>query len=140
VEVADVAVDREQIQGPQRPDLVDAAGKSAAAEHERGLVAPRAAAALERRGPAHAPGDHPGAGPPPRTRLRLAPRFQLDNLAHRSTLYGGVLKNRLPKVAIWLCGLSLVAGCPGVPAASAATGLPELQADLANQVELVGPR
>src|SRR4029077_15265786 len=46
VEVVDRAVDREQVEGTQRADLVDAAGKTAAAEHQgrlRGALATFAA-------------------------------------------------------------------------------------------------
>ena len=44
VELVDRAVDRQQVERAQRADLVDAAGEAAAAEDERGLRAPRAAA------------------------------------------------------------------------------------------------
>ena len=37
VEVVDGAVDREQVEGAQGADLVDAAGEAAAAEHQGGL-------------------------------------------------------------------------------------------------------
>ena len=40
VEVVDGAVDRQQVEGAQSADLVDAAGEPAAAEHQRGLLAP----------------------------------------------------------------------------------------------------
>ena len=43
VEVVDGAVDREQVEGAQGADLVDAAGEAAAAEHQRGLRGPFAA-------------------------------------------------------------------------------------------------
>ena len=44
VELVDRAVHRQQVEGAQGADLVDAAGEAAAAEDERGLRAPRAAA------------------------------------------------------------------------------------------------
>jgi hypothetical protein len=43
VELVDGAVDRQQVEGAQGADLVDAAGEAAAAEDERGLRARRAA-------------------------------------------------------------------------------------------------
>ncbi len=55
VEVVDGAVDRQQVQGAQGADLIDAPGEAAAAEHEGGLVAPAPAPALDRGGPADAP-------------------------------------------------------------------------------------
>ena len=57
VELVDRAVDRQQVERPQRPDLVHAAGEAAAAEDQRGLRAP-APAALG--------------------------RFELDDVAHRA--------------------------------------------------------
>jgi D-alanyl-D-alanine carboxypeptidase/D-alanyl-D-alanine-endopeptidase (penicillin-binding protein 4) len=54
-------------------------------------------------------------------------------------LYVGVLMKRLPKLAIWLCGVLGLAICPGPDTASAATGLAELQADLGSQMALAGP-
>ena len=41
VELVDGAVDRQEVERAQRADLVDGAGEAAAAEHERGLRAPR---------------------------------------------------------------------------------------------------
>ena len=67
VELVDRAVDRQQVERAQRADLVDAAGEAAAAEHERGLRAPRPAPA--RRAPAL------------RRRAVAAP-VELDDLAH----------------------------------------------------------
>ena len=40
VELVDVAVDREEVEGAQGADLVDGPGEAAAAEHQRGLGAP----------------------------------------------------------------------------------------------------
>ena len=53
VEVVHRGVDREQVEGPQRADLVDAAGEPAAAEDERRLVGSVAGA------PPHARGSRP---------------------------------------------------------------------------------
>jgi hypothetical protein len=64
VELVDGPVDREEVERPQRPDLVDAAGEAAAAQHERGLGAPRPALAL-------------GA-----IRAPLLARLQVDDLPH----------------------------------------------------------
>ena len=50
VELVDRAVDRQQVERPQRADLVDRAREAAAAEHERRLGAGRAAARLAARG------------------------------------------------------------------------------------------
>jgi hypothetical protein len=65
VELVDGAVDREQVEGPQRADLIHPAREAAAAQHQRGLglAAPRAA----------------------RTRrARLGPgRLEVDDLAHQ---------------------------------------------------------
>ena len=65
VELVDRAVDRQQVERPQRADLVDAAGEAAAAQHER------------------------GAGLRARTALP-GPLLELDDLAHprRSLLPG----------------------------------------------------
>ena len=77
VELVHRPVDREQVQRPQRPDLVHPAGEAAAAEHERRLLAPGRPGAAPRRAR--------GGGPPRRTRRRsaLAGGLELDNLAHR---------------------------------------------------------
>ena len=86
VEVVDRAVDRQQVERAQRADLVDAAGEAAAAEHERGLVAARTPAPVDRRRAADPPRRDGRAA----VALALEPRllearFQLDNLAHRRT-------------------------------------------------------
>ena len=68
VELVDGPVDRQQVERPQRADLVDAAGEAAAAEDERGLGAPAARRLPFARG-----------GAP------LLARLQVDDLAHAVT-------------------------------------------------------
>ena len=88
VELVDRAVHRQQVERPQRADLVHAPGEPAAAEHERGLVlrlgrrrrSTRSRAARTPRG-----GDRRAGVSTP---AALARRFQLDNLAHADTFYG----------------------------------------------------
>ncbi len=90
VELADRAVHRQQIERPQCADLIHPAGEAAAAEHERGLIAPRPAPAVDRRRFTDARGAIPRLrrGLARRRRAALGRRraldrrFQLDNLAH----------------------------------------------------------
>ena len=74
VELVDGPVDRQQIERAQRADLVDPAGEAAAAEHERGLGAPR-----RRRPPAR-------RATPPRSRPRTA--SSLTTLPMRRRILG----------------------------------------------------
>ena len=55
VELVDGAVDGQEVEGPQRPDLVDGAREAAATEHERGLGPGLAAARLAGAGSRAAP-------------------------------------------------------------------------------------
>ena len=88
VELVDARVDREQVERAQRADLIHAAREAPAAEHERRLVAARAAPAVGR-GSAPYPAGGRGLLPRPTLlgrNLGLIRRFQLDNVAHPDSI------------------------------------------------------
>ena len=138
VEVVDRAVDRQQVERPQRADLVHAAGEAAAAEHERGLVAPGTAPAVDRCRPARRRGR--------RNRACAAVAWpspvgsSLTTLPMRRTFYGCVRPEpAVQSSSILLCGLSAGRRAGARRSQRRAAIWPGCRPTSAHQLALAGP-